>query len=487
MTRNKYQEPLVSRYTSKEMQYIFSDDFKFQTWRKCWTALAEGEMELGLNVIKPEMVDELVAAQKTIDYELVSKKESQIRHDVMAHIFEYGTHCPTAKKIIHLGATSQYVGCNTDLIQIREATQLVKRELVNTISNLSEIAEKHKGLVTLAYTHYQPGQPTTIGKRITLYIQDLLTDLHAIESLEFKARGTKGTTGTQASYLELFDGNYEKVKTLDRLVSQKLGFDSIFPVTGQTYPRKFDTKVVETLAGIGVSLYKFAGDVRLLSNQKVVDEPFAIEQTSSSAMPYKRNPMRSERLCGLARKLTGLVPDFYNTAQNQWLERTLDDSAIRRMDIPQSFLLSDAILTLANNITNQDVDPEKGRPLTFYPNRIKKLLNEELPFMASEAILMDLAKKGHDRQEIHEIIKKHSVQTAIAIKEQGSDNDLFTELGKDPNFPLSKQELNSYLENPQRFAGAAEIQTQEYLNEVVKPILENNKHLIGKTTTEIKV
>lgn len=487
MARNKYQEPLVSRYTSKEMQYIFSDDFKFQTWRKCWTALAEGEMELGLNVIKPEMVDELVAAQKTIDYELVSKKESQIRHDVMAHIFEYGTHCPTAKKIIHLGATSQYVGCNTDLIQIREATQLVKRELVNTISNLSEIAEKHKGLVTLAYTHYQPGQPTTIGKRITLYIQDLLTDLHAIESLEFKARGTKGTTGTQASYLELFDGNYEKVKVLDRLVSQKLGFDSIFPVTGQTYPRKFDTKVAETLAGIGVSLYKFAGDIRLLSNQKVVDEPFTIDQTSSSAMPYKRNPMRSERLCGLARKLTGLVPDFYNTAQNQWLERTLDDSAIRRMDIPQSFLLTDAILTLANNITNQDVNPEKGRPLIFYPNRIKKLLNEELPFMASEAILMDLAKKGHDRQEIHEIIKKHSVQTAIAIKEQGSDNDLFTELGKDPDFPLSEQELNSYLENPQRFAGAAEIQTQEYLNEVVKPILENNKHLIGKTTTEIKV
>ncbi len=487
MSKDKYQEPLVSRYTSKDMQYIFSDNFKFSTWRKCWTALAEGEKELGLDIIKSEMINELVAAQKTIDYEIVSEKESKIRHDVMAHVFEYGTHCPTAKEIIHLGATSQYVGCNTDLIQMREATNLVERGLVNVISNLSEIAEKHKGLVTLAFTHYQPGQPTTVGKRMTVYIQDLLMDLDTIQSLEFKARGTKGTTGTQASYLELFDGDYEKVKALDKLVSKKLGFNDAFFVTGQTYPRKFDTKVAEALAGIGVSLYKFAGDIRLLSNQKVVDEPFAVDQTSSSAMPYKRNPMRSERLCGLARKLTGLVPNFYNTAQNQWLERTLDDSAIRRMDIPQEFLLTDAILILANNITNQNVDSKKGRPLTFYPNRIKKLLNEELPFMASEAILMDLAKKGYGRQEMHEIIKNHSVQTAIAIKEQGSDNDLFTRLGKDPNFPLSEQKLNLYLENSQRFSGAAETQTEEYLEEVVKHILENNKHLIGKTTTEIKV
>ena len=487
MSTDKYEEPLVSRYTSKDMQYIFSNDFKFETWRKCWTALAEGEMELGLDIIKPSMIDELVAAQKTIDYEVARKKEGEIRHDVMAHIYEYGTHCPTAKGIIHLGATSQFVGCNTDLIQMRKAMKLVKIGLINVVSNMTKIADSHKGLVTLAFSHYQPAQPTTIGKRVTLYIQDLLIDLDAIESLEFKARGTKGTTGTQASYLDLFDGDYEKVKALDKLVSQKLGFNSVFSVTGQTYPRKFDTKVAETLAGIGVSLYKFTDDLRLLSNQKIVDEPFEIHQIGSSAMPYKRNPMRSERLCGLARQLTGLVPNFYNTAQTQWLERTLDDSAIRRMDIPQTFLLTDAILLLANNITSQNVDLEKTRPLTFYPKRIKKLLNDELPFMATEKILMDLAKQGHGRQKMHEIIKTHSVDVGISIKEEGNENNLFERLGNDDNFPLSQRQLEVYLENPGRFAGASEKQTQEYLNEVVKPRLEKYQDSIGKSDSEIEV
>jgi adenylosuccinate lyase len=487
MSTDKYQEPLVGRYTSTGMQKIFSDDFKFQTWRKCWTALAKAEMELGLKVIKPEMIDELIAAQTQIDYGVAKAKEKETRHDVMSHVYEYGTSCPTAKGIIHLGATSQFVGCNTDLIQMREAMRLVKTGLVNVIDNMASIAEAHKGLVTLAFTHYQPAQPTTIGKRMTLYIQYLLMDLDAIEFIEFKARGAKGTTGTQASYLELFDGNYEKVKALDKLVSKKLGFENVFPVTGQTYPRKFDTKVAETLAGIGVSLYKFANDIRLMSNQKIVDEPFAKSQKGSSAMPYKRNPMRSERTCALARKLTGLVPNFYNTAKLQWLERTLDDSSIRRMDIPQAFLLSDAILILTNNITNQNIDPEKGRPLTFYPKRIEKLLYDELPFMATEKILMDLSKKSYDRQEMHSIIEKHSVAAGIAIKEQGTDNDLFERLGNDHDFPLSEQELQTYLQQPKKFAGAAEIQTREYLKEIVRPRLMKYENLIGKSDSEIKV
>ncbi|NQU78166.1 adenylosuccinate lyase [Candidatus Woesearchaeota archaeon] len=487
MDTSVYNEPLVGRYTSREMQHIFSDDFKFQTWRRCWTALAEAEMELGLDVVKPDMIDELVAAQNTIDYDVARAKEKDIRHDVMAHVYEYGTHCPEAKGIIHLGATSQFVGCNTDLIQMREAMGLVRKGLVNVIHNMAGIAYDHKDLVTLGYTHYQPAQPTTVGKRMTMYIQDLLMDLDYVEGIEFKARGAKGTTGTQASYLELFDNDYGKVKRLDALVSEKLGFDSSFAVTGQTYSRKFDTKVVETLAGVGVSLQKFAKDIRLLSNQKCVDEPFAVKQTGSSAMAYKRNPMRSERLCGLARKLTGLVGNFYQTASDQWFERTLDDSAIRRMDIPQAYLLTDAILILANNITDRNVDPKNGRPLTFYPKRIRKLLNEELPFMATEAILMDLAKDGSDRQEMHEILKKHSVAAGLAIKEEGADNDLFRRLGEDENFPMSENELDKYLENPGRFAGAAETQTWEYLREHVLPRLVKYEDIIGKAESQVNV
>src|SRR3989344_886767 len=479
MGTDRYEDPLVGRYTSKEMQHLFSEDFKFQTWRRCWTALAEAQMELGLQVVTPQMIDELVAAQKTIDYGVARAKEKEIRHDVMAHVYEYGTHCPTAKGIIHLGETSQFVGCNTDLIQMREATQLVKTGLVNVIANMAEIAEMYKGLTCLGYTHYQPAQPTTVGKRFTLYLQDLVMDLEALESLHFKARGTKGTTGTQASHLKLFDGNHKKVKALDQLVAAKLGFTDMFPVTGQTYPRKFDTKVAEAVAGIGVSCTRFADDLRRLSNLKCVDEPFEVDQTGSSAMPYKRNPMRSERISGLSRKLMGLVPNFQQTAAQQWFERTLDDSSIRRMDIPQLFLLADAVVTLAYNVTDQDVDLQKTRPLTFYPKRLKRLLDEELPFMATEAILMDLAKEGYDRQEMHQIIKKHSIDAGNAIKEEGSDNDLFRRLGNDAAFPLSQRELKRSVKDAIRFAGRAEQQTEEYLRHVVWPLLQKYDGIEG--------
>ncbi|MEE9525716.1 MAG: adenylosuccinate lyase, partial [Candidatus Woesearchaeota archaeon] len=399
-----YQDPLVGRYTDKEMQYIFSEEFKFTTWRRCWIALAESQMELGLKQITPEMVDELKKAQTTIDYNTAKEKEKEIRHDVMAHVYEYGLHCPKAKGIIHLGATSQFVCCNTDLIQIKEALKIIKKGIINTINNLTKFAEEHKALVTLGYTHYQPAQPTTIGKRITLYIQDLILDLKRLE-FPILARGVKGTTGTQASYMELFN-NYEKVKELDKLVSEKLGFKNSFPITGQTYTRKFDTIVAKALAGIAESAHKFAVDMRLMSNLKIMEEPFAKSQTGSSAMAYKRNPMRSERMTALSRKLMNLQLDFSHIHSNQWFERTLDDSSIRRIDIPQAFLLANAILKLYQNITDG---------MVVYPAQIKKYLNEELPFMATEVILMELAKQGYDRQEMHEIIKKHSIDAGKVV------------------------------------------------------------------------
>ena len=400
-----------------------------------------------------------------------------------------GSICTTAGAIgiSRAGATSQCVGCNTDLIQMREAMKLVKTGLVNVISNMSKIASENKDLVTLAFTHYRPAQPTTIGKRFTLYIEDLILDLDTIESIEFKARGIKGATGTQASFIELFDGDYEKVKNLDTLFSKKIGFDKVFPVTGQTYPRKFDTKVMEALAGIGVSLYRFADDIRHSAGKDILDEPFEIDQTGSSAMPYKRNPMRSERTCSLSRELIGLVANSYDTAKSQWYERTLDDSAIRRMDIPRSFLLADSILILANNITERNVDPKKGRPLTFYPNQIRKQLNENLPFMCTERIMMNLVQGGHNRQEMHQIIKEHSIAASLAIKEDGASNTLFERLGNDSRFPLSKVNLEGYLENPERYAGAASVQTEEYLANVVGPKLRGYEDLIGKSSSEIKV
>ncbi len=480
MSKEIYQEPLVSRYTSIEMQQLFSERFKFTRWRTCWIALAEAQHELGLELVTKQMIDELKQNETNINFEVATQKEKEIRHDVMAHVFAYGQQCPNAEAIIHLGATSQYVVCNTDLFIQKKALNLVKTALVNVISNLSVFCEKYKDMATLGFTHYQPAQPTTIGKRNTLYIQDLLMDLEYIEFLEtqLKARGAKGTVGTQATFLELFNGNHEKVRELDRLVSQKLGFTDTFPVTGQTYPRKLDMKTAETLAGIGASAHKFAVDMRLLSNLKVQEEPFASKQVGSSAMAYKRNPMRSERMTGLARKLTGLPANFSSTASNQWFERTLDDSAIRRMDIAQAFLLTDAILKLYVNITND---------MVVYPKQVERYLRAELPFMSTEKIMMVCVEKGESRQEMHEVIRDHSVAAGLSVKEQGTENDLIKRLAGDQRIPLNVNELQEIIENYDEFTGRGGKQTEEYLEEIVRPILAKHKDVIGSFDASLKV
>jgi adenylosuccinate lyase len=481
MNREIYQEPLVSRYTSTAMQKIFSEQSKFETWRRCWIALAEGQHELGLrDIVTRAMIDELKRFEKDINFETAARKEKEIRHDVMAHVYAYGQQCPTAEPIIHLGATSQFVGCNTDLILQRQALGLIKKSLVNVIANIASFARKYKDMATLGYTHYQPAQPTTVGKRHTLYIQDLLMDLDYLESLEkqFKARGVKGTVGTQATFIELFKKDHEKVRQLDRLVAKKLGFDDVFAVTGQTYTRKLDMKTAETLAGIGASAHKFAVDLRLLSNLKVQEEPFAKDQVGSSAMAYKRNPMRSERMTGLARKLMGLPANFAATFANQWFERTLDDSAIRRMDIPQAFLLTDAILRLYLNITSG---------MVVFPKQIERHLRMELPFMATEKILMACVEKGKSRQEMHEIIKIHSIAAGKVVKEEGKDNDLLARLGADPHIPFSAAELEAMIGTGQEFAGRAAAQTEEYLAEIVEPRLAGYRDLLGAVESELKV
>jgi len=481
MEKYTYQDPLVSRYTDKEMQELFSDNFKFKTWRKCWIALAEAQMELELKQVTKEMLDELKKAlEEEIDYNAANEKEKEIRHDVMAHVYEFGLHCPKAKGIIHLGATSQFVGDNTDLIQMREALKIIKKGLVNTISNLAKFAEKYKCLVTLGYTHGQPAQPTTIGKRVTLYLQDLLIDLKQVEFIEnmMKARGGKGVVGTQSSYLELFEGDYEKTKQLDKLVSIKLGFKDSFPVSGQTYTRKFDTIIAKALSGIGESASKFAIDLRLMSTLKIMEEPFEENQTGSSAMAYKRNPMRSERMTSLCRKLINLPIDFSHTHANQWFERTLDDSAIRRIIIPQLFLLTNAILKLYQNITER---------MIVFEEQIRKYLREELPFMATEVILMELTKKGKDRQEMHQIIKEHSFEAGKVVKMMGKSNDLFERLLNDARLPLDREFLINLIEKPEKFAGAAVIQTQEYLKDEIEPILIRYSNLMGESSSNLKV
>ncbi len=481
MTDNSiYQSALSGRYADKAMQKIFSNDFKFQTWRKCWIDLAEAEKELGLTQITDNMIKEMYDAVTNIDYDVAKKREKETRHDVMSHVYEYGLHCPEAKGIIHLGATSQYVCCNTDLIQQKEALTLVKKDLVNTIYNLSKFAKDHKNLATLGFTHYQPGQPTTVGKRNTLYIQDLLMDLEQIEHLEsiFKARGAKGTVGTQASYLTLFDGNHGKVKKLDELVTKKLGFSESYPVTGQTYSRKFDTMVSSVLAGIASSASKFACDLRLLSNLKMQEEPFSKKQTGSSAMAYKRNPMRSERMTSLSRMLMNYPNMIGQIHANQWFERTLDDSSARRSLISEEFLLTNAVLKIYQNIT-------KG--MVVYPAQIKKHLDQELPFMATEEILMDLAKEGHNRNEMHEIIKVHSVAAGKIVKEEGKPNDLFERLEKDSNFPAGKEYLDTLLDNPSRFTGRASEQVDEFIETEVDPVLMKYKDLIGDSDSELNV
>ncbi len=481
MKRDEYQEPLVSRYTSPEMQWIFSEKNKFQTWRRCWVALAEAQHELGLSdIVTGEMIDELKAHQDDINFEEAAAKEKEIRHDVMAHVYAYGKQCPKAEPIIHLGATSQFVGCNSDLLMQRQALRLIKKGVVNVISNLVGFCRRYKATVTLGYTHYQPAQPTTVGKRNTLYIQDLLMDLDYIEALEgqFKARGAKGTVGTQATFLELFQDDHEKVRELDRLVSRKLGFDSVFAVTGQTYTRKLDMKTAETLAGIGASAHKFAVDLRLLSNLKVQEEPFAQKQVGSSAMAYKRNPMRSERMTGLCRKLMGLPADFSATFANQWFERTLDDSAIRRMDIPQTFLLADAILKLYINITSQ---------MIVYHEQIGKHILQELPFMATEKILMACVEKGKSRQEMHEVIKLHSVEAGKVVKEKGKDNDLLQRLAANESVPFSLEELEAMVGRGHDFIGRAEKQTEEFLEEVVQPKLAKYGELLGDMDSHLNI
>jgi len=481
MNREIYQEPLVSRYTSRNMQELFSEKTKFTTWRKCWVALAEAQYELGLtDIIKPEMLDQMRANIENIDYDLAAAKEKEIRHDVMAHVYEFGTKCPTAEGIIHLGATSQFVVCNTDLIVQKKAFTLVRSALLQVIQNLADFSIKYKDLPTLGFTHYQPAQPTTVGKRNTLYIQDLVMDLEYIDAFlaQLKARGAKGTVGTQATFIELFKGDNQKVRDLDLLVAKKLGFDHVFAVTGQTYPRKLDMKLAETLAGIGASAHKFAVDLRLLSNLKVQEEPFAKNQTGSSAMAYKRNPMRSERMTGLARKLMGLPADFAATFANQWFERTLDDSAIRRMDIPQAFLLTDAILKLYVNITSQ---------MVVFPKQIERHLRMELPFMSTEKILMEAVEKGESRQEMHEIIKEHSLAAGRVVKEDGGDNDLLQRLGNDSRIPFAEDELQALVGDYTQFTGRAAAQTSEYIHEVITPLLSSRRDQMGVIDSSLSV
>lgn len=468
MSREIYQEPLVSRYTSLEIQQLFSEKTKFTTWRKCWLALAEAEFELGLtDIISEEMLHEMRANLSNIDFELAANKEKEIRHDVMAHVYEFGCKCPKAAGIIHLGATSQFVVCNTDLIIQRSAMQLIRSSLLQVIYNLSQFCSRYKALPTLGFTHYQPAQPTTVGKRNTLYLQDLIMDLEYIDTYlgQIKARGAKGTVGTQATFLELFKGDHQKVRQLDKLVAEKLGFDDVFAVTGQTYTRKLDMKLAETLAGVGATAQKFAVDLRLLSNLKMQEEPFEKNQTGSSAMAYKRNPMRSERLTGLARKLMTLPQNFSATFSNQWFERTLDDSAIRRMDIPQCFLLTDAILKLFINITSD---------MVVFPEQIRRHLMAELPFMATEKILMEAVKKGQSRQEMHEIIKDHSLAAGKVVKELGKENDLLVRLAADDQIPFSLPELEAMISDYSQFIGRAKEQTEEFLAEVVQPLLAKN-------------
>jgi len=481
MTRDIYQEPLVGRYTSKEMQYLFSEEYKFSTWRKCWVALAEAQYELGLDtLIDTEMIAQMRDNVDNIDYEVAASKEKEIRHDVMAHVFEFGRKCPKAEGIIHLGATSQFVVCNTDLIIQRQALEYVRQGLLQVIQNLSIFSDKYKDMATLGFTHYQAAQPTTVGKRNILYIQDLISDLDYLDIFisRIRARGAKGTVGTQATFLELFNGNHKKVRQLDQLVSEKLGFARAFNVTGQTYTRKHDCRLIEALCGIATTAHKFAVDLRLLSNLKMQEEPFSKNQTGSSAMAYKRNPMRSERMTGLCRKLMGLPANFMATYANQWFERTLDDSAIRRMDIPQGFLLTEAILKIFINITSD---------MVVYPQQIERHLRVELPFMSTEKILMAAVEKGHSRQEMHEIIKEHSLIAGKRVKEEGGENDLLQRLAADAALPFSMDELESIVSDYSGFTGRASQQVSEYLEEVVTPLLTENKERIGNTDSSLRV
>ncbi len=461
--RDTYESPLSSRYADKEMKYLFSPDMKFKTWRRLWIALAESEMELGLPVTQ-EQVDELKAHAEDINYEVAEERERLVRHDVMSHVYAYGQQCPKAAGIIHLGATSCYVGDNTDLIIMTEAMKIVRKKLVNVIRILSHFAEEHKDLPTLAFTHFQPAQPTTVGKRATLWMQEFLMDLEDVEYQLSKAKllGSKGTTGTQASFLELFDGNDEMAAKIDAKIAEKMGYESCFAVSGQTYPRKLDSQMLNVLSCIAQSAAKFSNDIRLLQHLKEVEEPFEKNQIGSSAMAYKRNPMRSERIASLARYI---VVDALNpaiTASTQWFERTLDDSANKRISVPEAFLATDAILNLVMNVANG---------LVVYPKVIEQHLRRELPFMATENIMMDAAKRGADRQELHEHVRVHSMAASKVIKEEGGENDLLERIANDPIFGVTLDELKGIVD-PHKYVGRAPRQTEIFLHDVVKPILD---------------
>ena len=477
MSTDRYVSPLSERYASKEMQYIFSPDMKFRTWRKLWIALAETEKELGLNITQ-EQIDELKAHAEDINYEVARERERQVRHDVMSHVYAYGVQCPKAKGIIHLGATSCYVGDNTDIIVMTEALKLVKKKLVNVIAELAKFAEKYKDLPTLAFTHFQPAQPTTVGKRATLWMQEFMLDLEDLNYVlsTMKLLGSKGTTGTQASFLELFDGDQETIDKIDPMIAEKMGFKQCYPVSGQTYSRKVDTRVVNILAGIAASAHKFSNDIRLLQHLKEVEEPFEKSQIGSSAMAYKRNPMRSERIASLSRFVMVDAMNPAITSATQWFERTLDDSANKRLSVPEGFLAIDGILDLCLNVVDG---------LVVYPKVIEKRLRSELPFMATENIMMDAVKAGGDRQELHERIRELSMEAGKTVKVEGKDNNLLELIAADPAFNLTLEELEKTMD-PAKYTGRASVQVDAFLKNVINPMLEENKDLLGMTA-EINV
>lgn len=483
MSTDRYSSPLSERYASKEMQYIFSQDMKFSTWRKLWIALAETEMELGLSengkpVITQEQIDEMKAHVDDINYDVAKEREKLVRHDVMSHVYAYGQQCPKAAGIIHLGATSCYVGDNTDIIVMNEALKLVHKKLVNVIAELSAFAEKYKELPTLAFTHFQPAQPTTVGKRATLWTQEFLMDLEDLEYVQstLKLLGSKGTTGTQASFLELFDGDQETIDKIDPMIAKKMGFEACYPVSGQTYSRKVDTRVINVLAGIAASAHKMSNDIRLLQHLKEVEEPFEKNQIGSSAMAYKRNPMRSERIASLSRYVMVDALNPAITSATQWFERTLDDSANKRLSIPEGFLAIDGILDLCLNVVDG---------LVVYPKVIEKHFMAEIPFMATENIMMDAVKQGGNRQELHEKIRQLSMEAGKTVKEEGKDNNLVDLIAADPAFGLTKEQITETLK-PELYVGRAPRQVEVFLCDVVQPVLDANKGELGMTA-EINV
>ena len=477
MSYDRYVSPLSERYASKEMQYVFSPDKKFKTWRRLWIALAETEKELGLSITQ-EQIDELKAHAEDINYEVAKEREKVVRHDVMSHVYAYGQQCPKAKGIIHLGATSCYVGDNTDIIVMSEALEIVRKKLINVIAELAKFADNYKNQPTLAFTHFQPAQPTTVGKRATLWMQEFCLDLEDLDYVlgSMKLLGSKGTTGTQASFLELFDGDQETIDKIDPMIAKKMGFKECYPVSGQTYSRKVDTRVINVLAGIAASAHKFSNDIRLLQHLKEVEEPFEKTQIGSSAMAYKRNPMRSERIASLSRYVMVDALNPAITSATQWFERTLDDSANKRLSVPEGFLAIDGILDLCLNVVDG---------LVVYPKVIEKRLRSELPFMATENIMMDAVKAGGDRQELHERIRELSMEAGKTVKVEGKDNNLLELIAADPAFNLTLEELEKTMD-PAKYTGRASVQVDAFLKNVINPMLEENKDLLGMTA-EINV